>query len=124
MNYTIVYQTYAVSPLCLLYDSKQQTASAAIITPALFLAYKSVLLQIADSTFYSTDRQIQFPCNSYRLPDNKCLPYSHDPLSTDIPPPPYGTVLLHIFLFCSTNHLILCSEYLSYLCHCFIHPRL
>ena len=63
VNHTIVHPTYAVSPLCLPYDFKQQTASATIITPALFLAYKSVLLQIADSTFYGAGRQMQFPCN-------------------------------------------------------------
>ena len=61
VNHTIVHMTYAVSPLCLPYDFKQQTASATIITPALFLAYKSVFLQIADSTFYGADRQMQFP---------------------------------------------------------------
>ena len=60
VNHTIVHPTYAVSPLCLPYDFKQQTASATIITPALFLAYKSVLLQIADGTFYGADRQMQF----------------------------------------------------------------
>lgn len=63
MNHTIVHLTYAVSPLCLPYDFKQQTVSATIITPALFLAYKSVLLQIADGTFYGADRQMQFLCN-------------------------------------------------------------
>lgn len=63
VNHAIVHLTYAISPLCLLYDFKQQTASATIITPALFLAYKSVLLQIADSTFYGADRQMQFPGN-------------------------------------------------------------
>lgn len=63
VNHTIVHLTYAVSPLCLPYDFKQQTASATIITPALFLAYKSILLQIADGTFYGTDRQMQFSGN-------------------------------------------------------------
>lgn len=46
------------------------------------------------------------------------------PLDTDIPPQPYGAVLLHIFLFCSTNHLILCPKSLSDLCHRFVHLRL
>lgn len=63
VNHTIVHLTYAVSPLCLPYDFKQQTASATIITPALFLAYKSVLLQIANCSFYGSDRPTQFPCN-------------------------------------------------------------
>lgn len=63
VNHTIVHPTYAVPPLYLLYDFKQQTASATIIAPALFLAYKSVLLQIADGTFYGADRQMQFPSN-------------------------------------------------------------
>ena len=63
VKYAIVHPTYAVSPLCLPYDFKQQTASATIITPALFLAYKSVLLQIADGTFHGADRQMQFPGN-------------------------------------------------------------
>ena len=63
VNHTIAHLTDAVSPLCLPYDFKQQTASATVITPTLLFTYKSVLLQIADSTLYSADRQVQFPCN-------------------------------------------------------------
>ena len=108
MNHTIAHPTYAVSLLCLPHDFKQQTASATIITLAL-LAYKAILLQIVDSTFYGADKQMQF------------LPYSHYPLSPDIHPQPYVAVLFHIFIFYSTKHLILCPECLSSLCYRFIH---
>ena len=60
VNRTIVHLTYAVSPLCLPYDFKQQTASATIITPVLFFSYKAVPFQIADGALYSADRQMQF----------------------------------------------------------------
>lgn len=117
VNHTIAHPTYAVSLLCLPHDFKQQTASATIITLAL-LAYKAILLQIVDSTFYGADKQMQFSCygTRYKVPSLFALS-----LSPDIHPQPYVAVLFHIFIFYSTKHLILCPECLSSLCYRFIH---
>lgn len=63
MNHTLAHGNHAVSPWCLFYDFKKQTAPATIFSPSLFLSYKSILFQIRDAPLYSTDRQVQFSGN-------------------------------------------------------------
>lgn len=117
MNHTIAHPTYAVSLLCLPHDFKQQTASATIITLAL-LAYKAILLQIVDSTFYGADKQMQFSCygTRYKVPSLFALSFKSRYTSTAL----CGSSVSYIYFY-STKHLILCPECLSSLCYRFIH---